>query len=106
MVSAHQRAKEEEVIGVPRGSPSAVTPSIGVLFEPNRNKYMIFRFCSDAFESEEISYKYEIYTANDGEWGRVSEVEQCPVVILHALSFLLIYVSVEECTGWSGQRRS
>lgn len=69
-----------EVIEVPRGSPSAVTPSIGVLFEPNRNKYMIFRFFSDAFESEEISYKYEIYTANDGEWGRVSEVEQCPVV--------------------------
>ncbi|KAH6834799.1 hypothetical protein C2S53_000884 [Perilla frutescens var. hirtella] len=72
----------QEVIEVPRGSPSAVIPSIGVLFEPNRNKYMIFRFFSDAFELEEISYKYEIYTPDDGDWGRISEVEQCPVTNL------------------------
>ncbi|KAH6767996.1 hypothetical protein C2S51_013332 [Perilla frutescens var. frutescens] len=69
----------QEVIEVPRGSPSAVTPSIGVLFEPTRNKYMIFRFFSDAFESEETSYKYEIYTPHDGDWSRISEVKQCPV---------------------------
>lgn len=68
-----------EVLEVPGGSPSAVTPSIAILSEPNRDKYAIFRFFSDAFESEETSYKYEIYAPDDGEWGRVSEVEQCPV---------------------------
>lgn len=69
----------QEVIEVPRGSPSAVTPTIGVLLEPNRNKYTIFRFFSDAFELEETSYKYEIYTSDDGDWGRITEIEQCPV---------------------------
>lgn len=67
-----------EVLEVPGGSPSSVTPSIAILSEPNRNKYAIFRFFSDAIELEE-TYKYEIYAPDDGEWGRVSEVEQCPV---------------------------
>lgn len=69
----------QEVLEVPRGSPSAITPSIGILFDPDKNKYKVLRFFCDAFESEDSNNKCEIYTPDGGDWSRISEVVQCPV---------------------------
>ncbi|KAI3456985.1 hypothetical protein Pfo_013648 [Paulownia fortunei] len=68
-----------EILEVPKGSPSAITPSIGIVFDPDKNKYKVLRFFSDTLESEDNNCKCETYTPDVGDWRRISEVMQRPV---------------------------
>ncbi|KAL2245352.1 UNVERIFIED_CONTAM: F-box/LRR-repeat protein [Sesamum indicum] len=68
-----------EVLEVPKGSPCAETPSIGVVFDPDTNKYQILRFVSAASGSEVSTCKCEIYTPEGGDWRSIPDVVQGPV---------------------------
>ncbi|KAL3850822.1 hypothetical protein ACJIZ3_012704 [Penstemon smallii] len=63
---------------LPDGSPSELTPSVGVVFDPENYRYKILRFYSDTLEPEDGNYKCEVYVPDTQAWRRVSNSIQCP----------------------------
>lgn len=68
----------QEIILLPKGSPSIDTPSVGLVFDPENNKYKLFRFFRDSYELEYGKYKCEVYSSDTATWTAISELKKGP----------------------------
>ncbi|KAG8387180.1 hypothetical protein BUALT_Bualt03G0226500 [Buddleja alternifolia] len=68
----------QDIVLLPRGSPSNVTPSVGLAFDPKTYDFKAFRFFSDSSEEDDVKYKCEVYTSSSAEWRIISEGVEHP----------------------------
>ncbi|KAL8511086.1 hypothetical protein ACS0TY_017781 [Phlomoides rotata] len=67
----------KDAVLLPRGSPSAVMPTVGAAFDPITNEYKAYRFFSDS-ERVNAKYKCEVYTAGSKAWRKIGEEVEHP----------------------------